>query len=45
MLKISLLFKKLHRHMTQQFLGLRMRNFQGIAFIQTRTYTEIFKSA
>ena len=33
MLKISLLFKKLHRHMTQQFLGLRMRNFQGIAFI------------
>ena len=30
--------------MTQEFLGLRMRNFQGIAFIWTRTYSEIFKS-
>ena len=35
MLKISLFFKsklsKLHEEITQEFLGLRMRNFQGIA--------------
>ena len=31
--------------MTQEFLGLKMRNFQGIIFIWTRTYGEIFKSA
>ena len=35
MLKISLFFKsklsKLHEQITQEFLGLRMRNFQGIA--------------
>ena len=30
---------------TREFLGLRMRNFQGIVFISTRTYSEIFKSA
>ena len=36
MLKISLLFKKftkLHEQITQQFLGLGMRNFQGIVYI------------
>ena len=30
---------------TREFLGLRMRNFQGIAFIWTQAYREIFKSA
>ena len=48
MLKISLFFKeiyKLHGEMTQKFLGLRMRNFQGIVFTRVRTYIEIFKSA
>ena len=48
MLKISLFFKeiyKLHGEMTQEFLGLRMRNFQGIVFTRVRTYIEIFKSA
>ena len=36
MLKISLLFLeiyRLHGEVPQEFLGLRMRNFQGIAFI------------
>ena len=48
MLKISLFFKeiyKLHGEMTQEFLGLRMRNFQGIVFTRVRAYIEIFKSA
>ena len=31
--------------MTREFLGLRMWNFQGIVFIWTQTYREIFKSA
>ena len=31
--------------MTREFLGLRIRNFQGIIFAQIRTYAEIFKSA
>ena len=44
MLKISLIFKKF-ANLTRGFLGLRMRNFQGIVFIRTETYTEIFKSA
>ena len=42
MLKISLLFYeiyKLHRQITQEFLGLRMRNFQGMVFIRTRKYS------
>ena len=48
MLKTSLLFikiYKLHEQITWEFLGLRMRNFQGIIFIWTQTYREIFKSA
>ena len=35
---------KLHGQITQEILGLRMRNFRGIAFISTQTYREIFKS-
>ena len=34
-----------HGQITQKFLGLRMGNFQGIVFIWTQTYREIFKSA
>ena len=47
MLKISLLFKKFTnlRQITREFLGLRMQNFQGIIFISTQTFKEIFKSA
>ena len=48
MLKISLFFKEiytLHVQITREFFGLRMRNFQGIAFLRTQTYREIFKSA
>ena len=30
---------------TREFLGLGMLNFQGIVFIWTQTYREIFKSA
>ena len=36
-------FRKLY--ITRQFLGLRMRNFQDINFIWTRTCREIFKYA
>ena len=36
---------KLHGQITWEFIGLRMQNFQGIAFIWTQTYREIFKSA
>ena len=35
---------KLYGQITREFLRLRMRNFQGIAFIWTQTYWEIFKS-
>ena len=48
MLKISLLLKEIfnfHGQVTREFLGLRMQNFQGIAFIRTQKYREIFKSA
>ena len=48
MLKIILLFKEIYKipgEMTQEFLGLRMRNFQGIVFTRARRYTEISKSA
>ena len=31
--------------MTREFLGLRMRNVQGIVLIYTQTYRQIFKSA
>ena len=30
--------------MTQEFLGLSMKHFQGIAFIRTQIYREVFKS-
>ena len=36
---------KLHRQITQEFVGLRMGNFQGIAFKWTQTYRVIFKFA
>ena len=48
MLKISLLLKKftrLHGQITQELLGLGKRNSQGIDFVGTQTYREIFKSA
>ena len=47
MLKNSLHFKKSTNFTgkTHEFLGLRMRNFQGIVFIWSRAYSEIFKSA
>ena len=38
-------FRKLYEYITREFLGLRMLNFQGIIFMWTRTYSEIFKSA
>ena len=46
--KSSLLFKekyKLYGWITQEFIGLGLRNFQGIIFIWIKTYIEIFKSA
>ena len=47
MLKISLLFRKYTKFLgkTREFLGLRSRNFQGVIFLWTQTYREIFKSA
>ena len=48
MLKSSVLFLKKykpHRQMTGKFLGLRMRNFQIIAFVWTRAWSKNFKSA
>ena len=42
MLKISLLFyeiSKLHGQITQEFLGLRIRDFQGMVFIRTQRYS------
>ena len=38
-------FRKLFGYITREFLGLRVQNFQGIIFIWTRAYKEIFKSA
>ena len=37
-------FCKLYGQFTWEFLGFRIRNFQGIIFIWTQTYREIFKS-
>ena len=47
MLKISLLFKKFtnYEEITREFLGLRMRNFQGIVFLWTQTFRETLESA
>ena len=36
---------KIHGQLNQKLLGLGMRNFQGIDFVWTQTYREIFKSA
>ena len=38
-------FCKFYGYITREFLGLRILIFQGIIFIWTRTYREIFKSA
>ena len=38
-------FYKLYAYITREFLEIRMRNFQGIIFVWTRAYKEIFKSA
>ena len=44
MLKISLVFK-LQGEITREFLGIRMRHFQGIVFICTKTYREILSGS
>ena len=47
MLTISLLFIEIYKspgQITREFLGLRIRNFRGNAFILTQTYREVFKS-
>ena len=44
MTKISLLFKEF-TNFTGKILRLSMRNFQGIVFMGTQIYWEIFKSA
>ena len=36
---------KLHRQITREFLGLRMRSFQNVVFKWSRTYSEICKFA
>ena len=36
---------KIHRKITQKFLGLKTLNFQSIVFTYTQTYKEIFRSA
>ena len=36
---------KLHGQIPQEFLGLKMRNLQGIRFIWTGTYSKIFEYA
>ena len=38
-------FRKRYEWITQEFLGLKIRNIQGISYIWTETYREIFKSA
>ena len=47
MLKISPLFKKFtnYEQIAREFLGLRMRNFQGIVFLRTQTFRETLESA
>ena len=47
MLKISLLLRNLQTSYANnsRILGLRMQNFQGIAFTWTQTNREIYKSA
>ena len=47
MLKLSPFLSEIckdHGQITGEFLGLRTQNLQGIAFIWTQTYREIFKS-
>ena len=38
-------FCKFYGLITREFLGLKIWSFQGIIFIWTRTYSEVFKSA
>ena len=38
-------FRKCYGWITLEFLGLKMRNIQGTAFIWTETYRKIYKSA
>ena len=45
LLKSSLLFKKNTNFRILEFSELEMRNFQGIVFTWTLTYSEIFQSA
>ena len=44
MLKISILYK-IRRQITREFLGLRMRNFEGMFFILTISNFQICISA
>ena len=43
MTKVYLLFKKFYARITQDSLGLRVRNFQGIVFIWMQTYREMLR--
>ena len=36
---------QVYGYITREFFGLRILNFQGVSFILTQTYKEIFKSA
>ena len=36
---------QVYGYITREFFGLRILNFQGVIFILTQTYKEIFKSA
>ena len=46
MLKVAYVLRKIQTsRVTRELLGLRMQNFQGIIFIRTHIYREIFKSA
>ena len=38
-------FRKVYGYITGEFLGLRMRSFQGIIFMWAQAYRETFKSA
>ena len=38
-------FRKFYGYIAREFLRIKIRNFQGIIFVWTRTYWEILKSA
>ena len=42
---MNLRTSRAQKFLTQEFLGLKMKNFQGIVFNWTATYTGIFESA